>query len=118
LEDLLTKDISKELIDECMPFNIKYLEIRASLIKINKHLILILDLIKNVVDYNIKKNIVKSLYLSNMNKNSKMNTMKEEILIKENLVKNASEYLSTMQSELTSLLSQVCIKFNPFRKIR
>ncbi len=109
LEDLIAKDVSKELIDQCMPFNIKYNEIKTSLVKVNKNLLLILDFIKSIVDYNIKKNIVKNLYSSNLNKTSKVNMLREHYLNKEALVKNASDYLSTMQSELTSLLAQVNI---------
>ena len=67
LEALLEKDIGKEIIDLCMPFNLNYNEIKISLTKINKYLITILDLIKLTVDFNVKKNIVKSLYQSNIN---------------------------------------------------
>lgn len=69
LEALLERDISKDLIDLCMPFNINYFEIKCAIIKINKYLILILDLIKLSVDFNVKKNIVKSLFQSNINVN-------------------------------------------------
>lgn len=106
LNDLLIKDISKDLIDQSMPFNLKYSEIKVSLAKINKNLVIVLDLVKYVVDFNIKKNMVKNLYTSNLNKNGKLMAIKEEIQGKEILVKEASEYLSTMQSELTSLLTQ------------
>jgi hypothetical protein len=106
---LLNKEISKDLIDQCMPFNLNYTEIKQGLIKINKHLIIVLDFIKCAVDYNIKKNIVKNLYQSNLNRNAKLNSLKEQIQVKENLIKEASEYKSVMQSELTNLLTKVCI---------
>lgn len=108
LNDLLiNKEISKELIDQCMPFNLNYSEIKMSLVKINKHLLIILDFIKSAVDFNIKKNIVKNLFQSNLNRNAKLNSLKEQIEIKGNLIKESSEYKSVMQSELTNLLTKV-----------
>jgi hypothetical protein len=109
LDLLLTKDISKELIDQSMPFYLNYGEIKQSLGKINKNLIFILDFIKCTVDYNIKKNIVRNLYQSNLNRSAKLNGLKEQIHVKEIIVKEASEYKSVMQSELTALLTRVRI---------
>jgi hypothetical protein len=65
LENLLNLDIKKETIDECMNFNIHYNEIKSSLLKINKNLIIILDLIKCAVDCSVKKGLVTSLVNTN-----------------------------------------------------
>jgi hypothetical protein len=67
LENLLTKEVKKEIIDQCMPFNINYVEIKMSLLKINKNLVIILDVVKFAVDFNVKKGILKNLYQSNIN---------------------------------------------------
>lgn len=107
LENLFTKDFSKDIIDQCMQFNLNYDHLKISLFKINKNLIVILDLIKVVVDFNIKKNLIKNLYQSNLNKNTKLNNLKTEIQNKEIIIKQASESLSMMQSELTMILTQV-----------
>jgi hypothetical protein len=107
LEPVLSKDINKVLIDKCMPFTVKYSEQKTSLMKINKNLIHILDFVKLVVEYNIKKNIVRSLYSSNLSKKEKLSKLQEEIKMKENLIFNYPEKLSSMQAELTNLLTQV-----------
>jgi hypothetical protein len=67
LENLLKTDMKKDTIDACMPFNIKYNEIKMSLIKINKNLVTILDMIKCAVDSNVKKSLINNLYQSNIN---------------------------------------------------
>lgn len=67
LHKTLTDDISKDIIDLGMPFSIHYAETKQAVSKINKNCVLILDLIKNVIDYNVKKNIFRSLYSSNLN---------------------------------------------------
>jgi hypothetical protein len=107
LEPVLSKDISKTLIDKCMPFTVKYTEQKISFMKINKNLIHILDFIKLVVEYNVKKNIVRTLYSSNLSKKEKLSKLQEEIMIKEKLIFNYPERRANMQSELTNLLTQV-----------
>ncbi len=67
LEDLIEREISSEIKELGMPFYKKYHEFKISLIRINKHLIIILDLVKCIIDYNLKKNLVKDLFQNNIN---------------------------------------------------
>jgi len=105
LEFLDKKDLSKSLIDALMPFNLNYIELKSSLNKIEKSLILILDLVKSTVDFNIKKSMVRTLYTSNINKNFKLNNLRDQIIIKKDLLKKVSEMLPVMQSDLTLILT-------------
>ena len=107
LESVIIRDINKQLIEKCMPFTVKYAEQKTSFLKINKNLIFILDFLKLVVEFNIKKNIVRSLYSSNLNKKEKLINLQDDIILKESLIKNYPERLSTMQFDLTNLLTQV-----------
>jgi hypothetical protein len=107
LDQMINKDLNKELIDQCMPFKINYNDIKQSLLKINKNLVNVLDFIRISVDLNVKRNIVKSLFQSNLNKHSKLNQLKTHIENIENLIRLSNEYLSVMQRELSLMLTHV-----------
>jgi hypothetical protein len=107
LDQIINKDLNKEIIDQCMPFKINYQEIKQTLLKINKNLVNILDLIQTSVDFNVKRNIVKSLFQSNLNKHSKLNQIKSQIGNIDNMISLSNEYLSVMQRELSLMLTHV-----------
>ncbi len=69
LFEIQTKNINKETIDNCMNITFNYNDLRISMLKISKNLVVILDLIKFIVDYSIKKNMKDSLQLTNINVN-------------------------------------------------
>jgi hypothetical protein len=107
LQTIPDKDISKDLIDVCMPFSLNYEELKVMLTKINHNLVIILDFVKSLVDFNIKKNIVSTLYNSNNNKNLKVKNLQQEAKNLTVLVKESEEYEDIMQKELTTMLAQV-----------
>jgi hypothetical protein len=109
LTSLLEKEIPKEVIDLSMPFTLNYNEIKNSITKINKNLVYILDFIKLVTDSNIKRNIVKSLYVSNMNKHTKMTSLKDENESKRILGSETEQCLVMMQNDLKILLMNVML---------
>jgi hypothetical protein len=67
MEKLLNEDLKKETIDLGLPFVLNYADNKKSLLKINKHCVLILDIIKLTIDFNIKKSLIRNLYNSNIN---------------------------------------------------
>jgi len=66
LDSFLIKEISKEVLDQCMPVYINNEEIKGSIIKVNKNFTIIADFIKFSVEYNIKRNMHANLYQSNL----------------------------------------------------
>ena len=106
-DNIITKELNKELIDQCMPFKINYQEIKQTLLKINRNLVSILDFIQISVDFNVKRNIVKSLFQSNLNKHSKLNQIKIQLANIDNMIRLSNEYLSVMQRELSLMLTNV-----------
>jgi hypothetical protein len=72
LENIVNLEIKKELIDQGMPFKLNYEEIKISLLKINKNLVIVLDFVIHAIDYYVKKTMVNYMYSSNINVNSKL----------------------------------------------
>lgn len=77
LFEIQTKNINKETIDDCMNITFNYNDLKFSLLKINKHLVIILDLLKIIVDYSIKKNMKESLQHTNINVNYHLNFLED-----------------------------------------
>lgn len=69
LFEILTRNINKETIDSCMNITFNYIDLKFSMSKISKSLVIILDLIKIIVDYSVKKNMKDSLQQTNINVN-------------------------------------------------
>jgi len=67
LFEIQTKIINKETIDNCMNITFNYNDLKFSMSKISKNLVTILDLLKTIVDYSIKKNMKESLQHTNIN---------------------------------------------------
>ena len=67
LDSFLMKEISKEILDQCMPIYLNNIEIKEYVVKINKTFSIIADFIKLSVEYNIKRNMLANLYQSNLN---------------------------------------------------
>jgi hypothetical protein len=67
LFEIKTKNLNKDYIDETINITFNYNEIVVSMSKINKSMVLILDLLKYVLDYSIKKNLKLSIQQTNIN---------------------------------------------------
>lgn len=106
LDNLLDRDLDKETLDVCLPFTVNYNDFKSSVAKINANFVIVLDVIKYATEFNLKRNILKNLYDANLNKNAKLNALKEAKGNKEVLIKAAENCLATMQGELTFLLVQ------------
>jgi len=69
LFEIQTKNLNKETIDNCMNITFNYNDLKFSMSKISKNLVIILDILKTIVDYSIKKNMKESLQHTNINVN-------------------------------------------------
>lgn len=67
LNGIQVKNLSKDFIDNCMNITFNYNDIKLTLSKISKNLVIILDILKVIVDYSIKKNMKDSLLQTNIN---------------------------------------------------
>lgn len=97
------KPLLKEELDDAMPFSINYEKIIELIRKFGNGMITILDFLKITVEYNIKTNIIKNLYSSNLNKNSKVNSLQNEITTMESIIKEASNCFFKMNEEYKEL---------------
>lgn len=93
------KGLSKEELDDAMPFLVNYEKLTELFVKFGNGLQIILDFIKIIVDYNIKLNIIKNLYESNLNKNNKINAIQNEVNTLSTLAKRTSECLTKMEND-------------------
>ena len=81
--------LTNEDLDEAMPFMVNYDKLKSIYIKLSKDLIIILDFIKLSLEFNVKLNIISSLYTSNCNKNTKINMLASNINELKNLLQKA-----------------------------
>ena len=78
---------------------VNYEKLTELFVKFGNGLQIILDFIKIIVDYNIKLNIIKNLYESNLNKNNKINAIQNEVNTLSTLAKRTSECLTKMEND-------------------
>ena len=97
--------ISKEKIDDAMPFLVNYDKLKELLSKVNNDLVTILDFIKITADYNIKLNIFNYLYSTNLKKNTKINNIHSEVSNLNNEIKEICELYAKMESDVKELNS-------------
>ena len=81
--------LTNEDFDEAMPFLVNYDKLKNIYLKISPDLIIILDFIKLSLEFNVKLNIMSSLYTSNCNKNSKIDNLASSINELNNLLQKA-----------------------------
>ncbi len=81
--------LTNEDLDEAMPFLVNYDKLKNIYIKISEDLITILDFIKLSLEFNVKLNIMSSLYRSNCNKNTKIDKLASNINELNNLLQKA-----------------------------
>ena len=81
--------LTNEDLDEAMPFMVNYDKLKSIYLKISKDLVIILDFIKLSLEFNVKLNIMSSLYKSNCNKNTKINMLTSNINELNNLLQKA-----------------------------
>lgn len=76
LFQIKSKNLSKEYVEETLVITLNYKELRVSMSKINKSMVLILDLLKYIVDFSLKKNIKEKYQQSNIAVNFNFNLFK------------------------------------------
>lgn len=105
LSETNTKGLTKEELEEAMPFLVNYEKLSELFVKFNdsKGLQMILDFIKKSVDYNIKLNLIKNLYASNLKKNTKINSIQNEVNALNTFVKDATMCVEKMEADLKTL---------------
>ena len=81
--------LTNEDLDEAMPFMVNYDKLKSIYLKISEDLIIILDFIKLSLEFNVKLNIMSSLYRSNCNKNTKIDMLTSSINELNNLIQKA-----------------------------
>jgi hypothetical protein len=81
--------LTNEDLDEAMPFMVNYDKLKSIYLKISEDLIIILDFIKISLEFNVKSNIMNSLYTSNCNKNTKIDKLTSSINELNNLIQKA-----------------------------
>jgi hypothetical protein len=81
--------LTNEDLDEAMPFTVNYDKLKNIFLKISEDLIIILDFIKLSLEFNVKLNIMSSLYTSNCNKNKKVDLVASNINELNNLLQKA-----------------------------
>ena len=81
--------LTNEDLDEAMPFMVNYDKLKSIYLKISEDLIIILDFIKLSLEFNVKLNIMSSLYTSNCNKNTKIDMLASTINDLNNLLQKA-----------------------------
>jgi len=67
LFEIQTKNPNKDIIDHCMNITFNFNDLKTSMTKISKNLVYILELIKTLVDFSVKKNMKESLQQTNIN---------------------------------------------------
>lgn len=72
-----------------MPFLVNYDNLKSMFLKISEDLIILLDFIKLSLEFNVKLNIMNSLYISNFNKNAKIDSLTTSINEFNNLFQKA-----------------------------
>ena len=81
--------LTNEDFDEAMPFLVNYDNLKSMFLKISEDLIIVLDFIKLSLEFNVKLNIMSSLYTSNCNKNAKIDSLTTSINELNNLLQKA-----------------------------
>lgn len=109
LSETNAKGLTKEELDEAMPFLVNYEKLSELFVKFSdgKGLQMILDFIKTSVDYNVKLNIIKNLYASNLNKNTKINSIQTEVTALSTFGKEATMCVEKMEADLKALKTKV-----------
>ena len=97
-------EMDKQNLDEAMPFLVNYEKLETPIKELGEEYLPILIFIKTSVDYNIKLNIIKDLYNSNLNKNKKINTLQMEV----NKLNNLIHKVLTLQEEINNELNELC----------
>jgi len=105
LRDILNREINKDILDDCMKCITNFNDIKTSLSKLNKNLISILEFIRYCVEYNIKRNICRSLHEANLNKNTKLKILKDDQEEKEKIYQDSIYALKEMHNELKLILN-------------
>ena len=72
-----------------MPFLVNYDILKSMFLKISEDLIIVLDFIKLSLEFHVKLNIMNSLYISNFNKNAKIDSLTTSINELNNLLQKA-----------------------------
>ena len=81
--------LTNEDLDEALPFMVNYDKLKSIYLNISEDLIIILDFIKLALEFNVKLNIMSSLYTTNCNKNKKIDMLGSSINDLNNLLQKA-----------------------------
>ena len=98
-------NLSKEIMENATPIITKYNHYKNCYINTYPEIIIIIDFIKLLIVYYTKLNLVKKLYISNKNKNNKMETIQSDL----------NKYDETIQKAIL-LLNEITKDYNAWKK--
>ena len=98
-------NLSKEIMENATPIITKYNHYKNCYINTYPEIIIIIDFIKLLIVYYTKLNLVKKLYISNKNKNNKMETIQSDL----------NKYDETIQKAIL-LLNEINKDYNAWKK--
>ena len=96
-------NLSKEIIESATPIITKYNHYKSCYINSFPEIITIIDFIKILIVYHTKLNLVKKLYISNKNKNNKMETIQSDLDKHGQLIKKAKLLLGEITKDYNAL---------------
>jgi hypothetical protein len=96
-------NLTKEIIESSTPIITKYSHYKSCYINSFPEIITIIDFIKILIVYHTKLNLVKKLYISNKNKNNKMETIQSDLDKHGELIKKAKLLLVEITKDYSAL---------------
>ena len=111
-------EMSKKDLDEAMPFLVNYEKLKLPIKELGEEYLPILNFIKSSVEYNVKLNIIKDLFNSNLNKNKKINSIQVEVNKVNDLLQKCLSLLEEMNNELNELLKLKEKDLNEYKKYK
>ena len=111
-------EMSKKDLDEAMPFLVNYEKLKLPIKELGEEYLPILNFIKSSVEYNVKLNIIKDLFNSNLNKNKKINSIQIEVNKVNDLLQKCLSLLEEMNNELNELLKLKEKDLNEYKKYK
>jgi len=93
-------EINKNDLDNAMHFFIDHSKLIEKLNNIGKDYIIILNFIKESIDFYIKLNLLQNLYKGSLNKNNKMNNIQSEIDNDKYIISKAESILNNLSNEI------------------
>ena len=96
-------NLTKEIIESATPIITKYNHYKNCYINSFPEIITIIDFIKILIVYHTKLNLVQKLYISNKNKNNKMETIQSDLDKHVELIKKAKLLLGEVTKDYNAL---------------